>query len=389
MFLAAAPYFQTRFANSPWLLTHFQSSIISVATITNLISMILLTKLQRNASYPKRIIASLVINIVIFTLLALSTAFFRHVSEGVYFGFLMVIVFTASLAASLTQNGLLAYVSGFGVAEYMQGIMTGQALAGVLPCIAQIVAVLSVPERKGNEGAGQDSPASGFAYFMTATGISSIALLAFFYLIQHHKHDKLAKQSIDGVEEAEEDDQVGRKVVGMRTLFRKLKWLAMAVFLVFSITMVFPVFTQEILSVRPIDSAPRWLKPPSFIPLAFLFWNAGDLVGRLMNLYPQITLFARPRAVFAGSILRTVFIPLYLLCNIKGRGSIIPSDFFYLFIVQFFFGLTNGYLGSTCMIAAASFVEVEEREAAGGFMGLILVWGLTIGSLLSFLAAKA
>lgn len=41
------------------------------------------------------------------------------------------------------------------------------------------------------------------------------------------------------------------------------------------------------------------------------------------------------------------------------------------------------------MIAAASFVDAEEREAAGGFMGLILVWGLTIGSLLSFLAAKA
>ena len=389
MFLAAAPYFQTRFANSPWLLTHFQSAIISVATITNLVAMILLTKLQRNASYPKRIIAALVINIIIFTLLALSTAFFRRVPEGVYFGFLMAIVFTASCAASLTQNGLLAYVSGFGVAEYMQGIMTGQAVAGVLPCIAQIVSVLSVPERKSDEGPGQESSTSAFAYFMTATGISSLALLAFLYLVQRHKHDNLVKQSIDGVEEAEDSEQGGRKVVGMVTLFRKLKWLAMAVFLVFSITMFFPVFTQEILSVRPVDSAPRWLKPPSFIPLAFLFWNAGDLTGRLMTLYPQITLFTRPRTVFVGSILRIIFIPLYLLCNIKNRGAIISSDFFYLFIVQFLFGLTNGFLGSTCMIAAASFVDTEEREAAGGFMGLILVWGLTIGSLLSFLAAKA
>jgi len=137
MFLAAAPYFQRRFESSDWLLTHFQSAIISVSTVTNLGSVIVLTKLQSRASYPKRIASSLVVNNICFTLLALSTVFFRHVSADSYFAFLMLMVFAASLATGLSQNGVFAFVSGFGREEYTQAIMTGQAIAGVLPCIAR------------------------------------------------------------------------------------------------------------------------------------------------------------------------------------------------------------------------------------------------------------
>ncbi len=137
MFLAAAPYFQKRFETHEWILTHFQSAIISVSTVTNLGSMLVLTKLQAKASYPKRITLSLVINIASFTLLALSTTFFRDVSPGTYLGFLLTMVFAASLATGFSQNGVFAYVSGFGREEYTQAIMTGQAVAGVLPCIAR------------------------------------------------------------------------------------------------------------------------------------------------------------------------------------------------------------------------------------------------------------
>lgn len=137
MFLAAAPYFQRRFESSDWILTHFQSAIISTATITNLGSLLILTKLQAKASYPKRIASSLIINNICFTLLALSTTFFRDVTPSSYFSFLMFMVLASSLATGLSQNGAFAYVSGFGREEYTQAIMAGQAIAGVLPCIAR------------------------------------------------------------------------------------------------------------------------------------------------------------------------------------------------------------------------------------------------------------
>lgn len=384
MFLAAFPYFQYRFSSSPWLLAHFGSAIISVSTVTNLVSMGVLTHLQAGASYPARITASLVLNICGFTLLALSTVTFTNVSPEVYFGFLMVIVFTASLACGLLQNGAFSYVSGFGVPKYAQAIMAGQGVAGVLPPIAQIVSVLSVAEAE--DGATQASPKSAFAYFLTATAVSALALAAFPVLVRRSRdHTVVAKAILDAVDGGEAEERIEGRVVGMWTLLSKLRWFSAAIALCFAITMLFPVFTQEIYSVRPADTAPRIFQPACFIPLAFFFWNLGDLLGRLVTLAPSFAATQYPRALFLFSVLRLIFIPLYLMCNIHGQGAAVSSDFFYLVIVQFLFGTTNGYVGSSCMMGAPEWVEEQEREAAGGFMGLMLVGGLTVGSLLSFL----
>ena len=139
----------------------------------------------------------------------------------------------------------------------------------------------------------------------------------------------------------------------------------------------FPVFTAIIYSVGTIENA-------VFVPIAFLVWNVGDFVGRLGTISKRLSLTHYPVALFCIAGARLVFIPLYLLCNVKGRGAVVASDLFYLGVVQFLFGLSNGYLGSSCMMGAGDWVDIGEREAAGGFMGLMLVGGLTVGSLLSF-----
>lgn len=397
MFLAAGPYFQTRFTSNAWISDNFQAAEVSVSTVANLGSMLVLTKMQEGASYPKRIIVSLGINMVVFLLLALSTTVFRGVDAQGYFGFLLVMILATSLATGLCQNGIFAYVSGFGEARYTQGIMTGQAVAGVLPCIAQIVSVLSVSASDednhdlptddrppGPPGAPPVRPTAALAYFLTATAIAVVTLFAFFFLLARHR--KPAKTTDDSAVDPNEDHDE-RKKVPLMTLFRKLFWLASAVFLTFAITMIFPVFTQRITSVRTPEDQPALLQPPSFIPLAFLFWNIGDLAGRMITAVPSLSLVLRPRLVFALSISRLVFVGLYHLCNVRGQGAVVKSDFFYLVVVQLLFGLSNGYLGSTCMIGASEWVDVEEREAAGGFMGLCLVAGLAVGSLASFFAA--
>ena len=382
MFLAANPYFQRRFERNDNLLRNFQSAIMSVSTVGNLGSMIVLTKLQARANYPHRIATSLVLNIVVFTLLALSTKLFLGVTAGVYFAFLLLMVLSASIAAGLCQNGVFAYVAGFGREEYTQGIMTGQGIAGVLPCIAQIVSVLSVPPRKEHvDGTPQQSSTSAFAYFLTATVISAFALVAFFYLQRQHS----SRVRLDEVDAAPTE----RKSIPLIRLFRKLTWIASAVFLTFVITMLFPVFTQKILSVRDPDSAPRLFQPASFIPLGFLFWNVGDLLGRMGPALPAIRLTAYPKTLFLLSVARVVFIPLYLMCNVGGKGAALSSDFFYLVIVQLLFGVTNGYLGRSCMMGFVEWVDEEEAAAAGGFMSLCLVGGLTVGSFMSFFAAQA
>ncbi|TAQ90362.1 hypothetical protein B7494_g1307 [Chlorociboria aeruginascens] len=389
MFLAAAPYFQTRFQDNEAILNHFQPAITSIGTITNLASMLVLTNMQSKASYPKRIIHSLIFNVVIFTLLTLSTKWFLSISAAGYLAFTLIMVFSTSVATGLCQNGAFAFASSFGRREYIQAIMMGQALAGVLPSVASIISVLVIPE--SNPWADKDTETtsltgristSAFIYFLTATVISAITLLGFLPLIQKRNH-LMEGRMVLSVTSIEEVERSSRKVVGMVTLYNKLYWFVWTAFLCFAITMFFPVFTGKVVSIVPIDQAPRLLQPAVFIPIGFLVWNCGDLSGRLLTIIP-VRMGNRPELLFLISILRVGFLPLYFLCNIQNEGAIIKSDAFYLFIVQFGFGLTNGWLASTTMMGAVEWVEEDEREVTGSFMAVNLMAGLTAGSLLSF-----
>lgn len=392
MFLAAAPYFQTRFEGSDWVLQNFQSAVISVSTITNLVTMIILTNMQYTASYPFRINLALYINVGVFLLLTVSTSAFLDVTPGQYLGFLLVMVASTAYAAGLIQNGAFAFAASFGRPEYMQAIMAGQGVAGVLPPVTQIISVLVAPPTDAGAGAAADAPqeaeTAAFIYFLTAVLISVVAALAFIPLVRRHNHiveERMAANMASSFNSIEEAERSARTVVSMLTLFKKLHWFASAVFMCFAITMFFPIFTPKILSTTPPADAGALLQPAAFIPLAFFCWNLGDLGGRSSALV--LPCRQRPARLFAVSVSRALFLPLYLLCNLHGRGGVIHSDIFYLLFVQLPFGLTNGWLASNCMMAAGEWVEDGEREAAGGFMGLCLVAGLTFGSLLSFTAA--
>lgn len=412
MFLAASPYFASRFVDDPWATENFQSAILSVSTLTNLGSMLALTNMQRSANYPNRIKLALLINTAAFALLTLSTSVFTAASPRWYLAFILVDVCFAALATGLFQNGAFAFAASFGRPEYTQAIMAGQGVAGVLPALAQIVSVLVVPPSQdtstdggdNNDSSSGESPdpvasSAAFIYFLTAVLVSLCTLLAFLPLVRRHdrlvearmatSHPDLAASmlSTHSHHDIQEAEQAARRVVGMRALFRKLHWLAGAVFMCFAVAMFFPVFTAKIPSAN--QGGGRMFDAEVFIPLAFFAWNLGDLLGRVVTVgrWNATVRTRMPSLLFVVSVARAGFLPLYLLCNIRGRGAVVPSDFFYLVVVQFPFGLTNGWLASNSMMGAAEWVDEDEREAAGGFMGLSLVAGLAVGSLLSFTAA--
>lgn len=393
MFLAAAPYFQMRFAEDEWILANSQSAIISVSTITNLTAMIVLTNIQSSANYPFRINTALFLNIGVFGCLAISTTYFLDVSLPVYLGFLLFMVCLSALAAGLMQNGAFAFAASFGRPEYTQAIMAGQGVAGILPPLAQMLSFLAVPpstsspdSTNGDDDASRAAGKAAFLYFLTAVAVSAMTLVAFVPLVKRHNRlieRRMTEQMAASVNSIEEAERAARHFVSIPALFGKLRWVSASVFLCFAVAMFFPVFTSKILSVHDESESGRLFAPGAFIPLAFFFWNLGDLLGRVATMLP-FSLRHRPTALFAIAVARLGFLPLYLLCNIGGRGAILSSDLFYLLVIQFPFGLTNGWLGSSGMMAAGEWVGDGEREAAGGFMGTCLVGGLTVGSLMSF-----
>lgn len=398
MFLAAAPYFHSRFIADDWIRENFQSAILSVSTFSNLAAMLIVTNIQRSANYPWRINTALVLNTTVFTLLTISTSWFLDVSPGLYLAFLLLMVGCSACATGLFQNGAFAFAASFGRPEYTQAIMAGQGVAGILPPLAQMISVLIVPDGPpppppppGQGPEKQDIPVgtSAFIYFLTAVAVSATALVFFVPLVRRHNHiieNRMVYEHMESsVHSIHEAEQLHRRQVSLWALFRKLHWLAAAVFMCFVVAMFFPVFTGKIFSVRG-PGAGRLFQPPAFIPLGFFFWNLGDLAGRMSTMLPFGTTH-RPVLLFAFSIARLMFLPLYLLCNIRGQGAVVNSDLFYLLLVQFPYGLTNGWLGTSTMMAAGEWVDEGEREVTGGFMGLCLVSGLTVGSLLSFSAA--
>lgn len=396
MFLAAAPYFKSRFAGSKTILMNFQASITSVSCITGFFSMFILTRMQAKANYPKRIVIGLIICVFVFVLLSISTLHFRGVSETLYFTFTLIMVFAAALSTSLSQNGAFAFVAGIGRPEYIQAMLTGQAIAGVLPSVAQIISVYSVAKTDKSATADEllaasleENTSAALKYFITATVISLMTSVSIIPIIRKHKRPFEPQITNSSANTSSEPESSTRQVISMRTLYKKLRWLAAAVFLCLVITMFFPVFTERIVSITPEENAPQLLRSAIFIPMAFLIWNVGDLIGRLLSLLPWKGFNLKPVTLFVLASLRAVYVPLYFLCNIGGRGAIVNSDAFYLVFVCAGFGFTNGLLSSLCLIKAGDYVLEEEREASGGFMIVNLQAGLMVGSLLSFVFSGA
>ena len=255
--------------------------------------------------------------------------------------------------------------------------------------MAQIISVLAVPQSVG-EKSGTSSPRAAFAYFLTATFVSGLCLAFYLVLLSRHNinisSSNNPKPLFHSSSDSGEHDVSGggaaggRRSVSLLVLWRKLIWPSFAIFISFCLTMVYPVFTQAIDSVRP--GSGRAFQPDVFIPTAFLLWNVGDLSGRIACGWEAVTVRSI-RLLVLMAVGRAVFIPLYLMCNVGGRGAVVDSDAFY-WLVQLAFGFTNGWVGTCCMVVAPDYVDDDEKEACGGFMGLCLVLGLATGSLLSF-----
>ncbi|KAF8466633.1 nucleoside transporter-domain-containing protein [Kalaharituber pfeilii] len=391
MFMACATYFQRRFATNAFILKNFQSLFLLVTCATNFSTALYLSSptSQRKADYPGRISRALKINSLAFTALAFSTLW-RSAGPAVYLVFTLLMVFASSLATGMMQNGAFSWVNLFAPIN-AQAFMAGQAVAGVLPGAAQILSILLVPATPPKDKVSAEdlpvvSPLSAFCYFLTATTVSIISLVALSVLrrrrdVQQLAHSGDIVDTEDG-DEPEERSTHERTTVSFWVLFQKLSFHAFGVFFTFTVSMIFPVYTQTIVSVRPITSQSRFFQPDIFIPWSFMIWNTGDLTGRILCAYPSLRI-SRPKRLAFFSLCRLVYIPLYRMCNIGGRGATFNSDIVY-WIIQFTFGMSNGWVGSCNLMAAPMYVGEKERVAAGGFMTTWLIGGLMTGSLLSF-----
>lgn len=416
-FLSATQYFSLRFAAHPNLQTAFTSSLMLISTLTSTSIFIYLVTYPKG-SYTARVGYGEVIIAAAFFVLALTCIWGTQINEILYFMFVLGIMFVATVGASFAQNGSFAIVNLF-PSIYTQAIMVGQAVAGILPPIVSILSEISTVQVKNAlKAQGSDVPVKGkvswstFWSFVISIVIALAALGLFSLLV---KQDAIKFQGdsnilpfpttrgrdyqIIGEDEDPEEipsslnrthsssalsvssPQKRTSTVSPRLLFRKLKTPALTVLLVFTASLSFPVFLQVVVPVHSSEDSIIFA-PEVFAPLALFTWNLGDLLGRLLCGHPAF-IVTRQRVMLIYSALRFLFLPMYFLCNVNGHGGLFNSDFIY-FLIHFLFGLTNGQLGTSAMMVSSDYVNEDEKESAGSFMAMMLSFGLTLGSVLSF-----
>ncbi|KAG1780313.1 nucleoside transporter-domain-containing protein [Suillus placidus] len=410
--ITATSFFLSRLVGSPLRAT-FASYLTTTSTVFNVFALAHATATSKQSSPSRRVFWSAASVTFIIVLLFFST--FGYYQPSTFFFFAILCAISLAICVSYLSTAAFAGASLFG-APYMQSMISGQAAIAVVVSVVQVVtSALSVwgstPEAIAafisNDGIGdgtaeQDSARLFFgisALFMTSTFMAYAwmarlpAYKATVGILEQNQNVKL-QGALGSTDETgglvfRDTDQVSLEERNqIIRVFKANILYEFALAYVFVITLaIFPVITITIQSTNPNTH------PLLFTAIHFLMFNLGDFFGRSICSFPRVITWSATR-ILAFSIARTLFIPIFLLCNtVQGpsRGlPVISSDFVYMLLVGAL-GLSSGYVSTLCMLGACSLEHNprlrqrrEDVPIASTVAGFCLIVGLAIGGFGSF-----
>jgi len=333
-----------------------------------------------------RLIISLVFVILMFTFTSIMVQINTDSWQEEFLIVTLASVVFININAAIFQGGILGVAGKFPPA-YMGAVFSGQAIGGIFASGTNVV-VLAL---------GATPVQSAFFCFILSVVFLLTALIAYGVVTKTEFYQYYLGETTSDTEKKPEDSKlidngisgpsVPIKVNPGRVLLQISPYAA-AVLLCFLVTLgCFPAITWQVQSTLPKDSA--WSQT-FYVPVAcFLLFNIGDYLGRFLAGLVQwpkpgkvgsfITLFL--------SVARFVFIPLFLFCNIRPDDRnvtfvLFESDVAYI-IIMLLFSVSNGYVGSICMICGPQVVRSEEAQTAASLMVALLGLGLGMGAFLS------
>lgn len=165
---------------------------------------------------------------------------------------------------------------------------------------------------------------------------------------------------------------------------RKISSAAFSVFFIFTVTIgIFPGLIVFIESTEQCKTSNRF-QNDLYVPFLFFIFNLFDFIGRFCA--GHFKLILNSSNIMAASLLRSLFFPAFMLCNVS--GSQLPKLFYNdacPIIFMMLFAFSNGYIASACMITGPTLVSKAESSLAGTIMIFSLTLGLLVGASVSFL----
>ncbi|XP_056251555.1 equilibrative nucleoside transporter 1-like [Seriola aureovittata] len=371
-----------------------ESKFNNVMTLCAMVPLLIFTCLNsflhQRIPQKLRISGSLTVILIVFLL----TAVFVKVDMDPlpFFTITMIKIICINSFGAILQSSLFG-LAGMLPASYTTPIMSGQGLAGTFAAFSMICALAS----------GSALQDSAFGYFITACVVILLAIMSYIALpkmefFQYHMESNGSRPSAD--EENKMDllkkessaekrpvmslvEEEAKPSVSVFNIFRQIWVMALSVCCIFTVTIgTFPAVTVEVKST--VADGGAW--DTYFIPVScFLLFNLMDWAGRSLTavcMWPGKDSIWLPVLV----VLRVVFIPLFMLCNVQPRHYLpvlFEHDAWYI-IFMIFFSFSNGYLASLCMCFGPKKVPQHEAETAGAIMAFFLSLGLALGAAVSF-----
>lgn len=376
-FITAKSYFDFKFKGNVKIDKKFENAFALSAMFPNLISVFLNIFLTGRLSRGLRIIACLTVMFLLFILTTVFVKIDSHEWTEKFFAITIVSVVVINLSTGVFQ-GTIFGVAGIMGSKYMQAIMSGQAVAGIFAAFADLITKLADSE-------GSHPTQSAFIYFLIAAFVILVTALAYSTLMRlprmqfYFNRAKCVVQNKPAIDKREKYIRVPHF-----TILKKILPLALSVASVFMVTLsMFPAVVSQIESVNNDDKS-RWNNDLFPTLVCFLVFNCGDWCGRIIAGRIQIV---SGKGIWLPllCVARVVFIPLFLICKMKDSylPTLLKHDAFPV-VINLLFSVSNGYLGSLCMMFGPRLVDIEYAEIAGTMMSLFLTVGLTAGACISF-----
>jgi len=405
-FITATSYFSSRFCGTSRQEDYlaFFSVVFNITEVTALACCV-------KYSWKQVVTPLAIYSLVFFATAILVLLDDDHVSAHFLFYYTLFSLAVVGVCTALMSGGVFG-LAGMFPPNCTQALMSGQGLAGLIVSLTSILTTLGA---SADDGCDNDSVDDGepdckryvidwaaFSYFVIACLILLGCIAGYIILdrlpITQYYREKAASADTETTEEMDapllDSDEMDTELRGQEgrvmKVIRTLSIPAWSVFFIFNVTLaLFPTITSKIESTQKCETSNRFFND-LFIPFGFLVFNGFDFLGRsLAGIYSIEDKTKLKRLVSIGSLLRVVFFPLFMLCNVSGTQLVVTfdSDFFPL-IFMVVFALSNGYISSLCMMLGPQLVSPEDQELAGNVMIFFLSAGLMAGSAFSFVDLK-
>ncbi|NXG08122.1 S29A3 protein, partial [Sakesphorus luctuosus] len=369
---------------------YFESYISIASTVPSVLCLIGNFLLVNKVPASVRILSSLFVMLAVFLVITVLVKVDTSTWTTPFFALTVGCVAVVSSASTIFSSSIFGLSSCFPMRN-LQALISGQAMGGTISAVASVIDL----------AAAADVTDSALAYFLTADIFIVVCIMVYlllprleysrYYLNSQKDSPSLAPVPSDSSMEdkAEPGGSANSSfltkstgIPPLRPILQKTAVLGFCLFYVFFISIIiFPSLSSNIESVSK-SSGSLW-STKYFVPLtSFLLYNFADWCGRQITAWIQVP-GPKSKLLPALVLLRTIFLPLFILSNYQPRAHIqrvVFNQDIYPVVFTALLGLSNGYLGTLVMIYGPKIVPKELAEAAGVVMTFYLMLGLAVGS---------